>query len=89
VSAQQAKRSRRLLASLSTATSPLNMNIAGYQLHPLASARKGEWAESVSGSWRLVIRFEGENATDVDWVDYHEGQEENTWICVIPLTPAK
>ena len=71
VSAQQAKRLRRLLASLSTATSPLNMNIAGYQLHSLVGERKGEWAVSVSGNWRLVFRFEGENATDVDLVDYH------------------
>jgi proteic killer suppression protein len=71
VSAQHAKRLRRLLLSLSTATSPLNMNIAGYQLHPLVGERKGEWAVSVSGNWRLVFRFEGENATDVDLVDYH------------------
>jgi proteic killer suppression protein len=71
VNAQQAKRLRRLLASLATATSPLNMNIAGYQLHPLGGERKGEWAVSVSGNWRLVFRFEGENATDVDLVDYH------------------
>ena len=71
VSAQQAKRLRRLLASLATATSPLNMNIAGYQLHPLVGERKGEWAVSVSGNWRLVFRFEGENATDVDLVDFH------------------
>ncbi len=71
VGAQQAKRLRRLLASLSTATSPLNMNIAGYQLHPLLGERKGQWAVSVSGNWRLVFRFDGENATDVDLVDYH------------------
>ena len=71
VSAQQAKRLRRLLASLATATNPLNMNIAGYQLHPLVGERKGEWAVSVSGNWRRVFRFDGENATDVDLVDYH------------------
>jgi proteic killer suppression protein len=71
VSAQHVKRLRRLLVSLSTATSPLNMNIAGYQLHPLVGERKGEWAVSVSGNWRLVFRFDGENATDVDLVDYH------------------
>ena len=47
------------------------MNIAGYPLHQLAGKRKGEWAVSVSGNWRLVFRFEGENATDVDLVDYH------------------
>ena len=28
-------------------------------------------AVSVSGNWRLVFEFEGENATDVDLVDYH------------------
>ena len=71
VSAEQAKRLRRLLASLSTATSPMNMNIAGYQLHQLAGERKGQWAVSVSGNWRLVFRVDGENATDVDLVDYH------------------
>jgi proteic killer suppression protein len=71
VNAQQAKRLRRLLASLSTATGPLNMSIAGYQLHPLAGERRGEWAVSVSGNWRLVFRFEGEKATDVDLVDYY------------------
>ena len=71
VTAQQTNRLRRLLASLATATSPMNMNIAGYQLHPLVGERKGEWAVSVSGNWRLVFRFDGENATDVDLVDYH------------------
>jgi toxin HigB-1 len=71
VNAQHAKRLRRLLASLAAATNPLNMNIAGYQLHPLAGERKDEWAVSVSGNWRLVFRFDGENATDVDLVDYH------------------
>jgi len=55
MSAQQVKRLRRLLASLSTASSPLDMNIAGFQLHPLAGEKKGEWAVSVSGNWRLVF----------------------------------
>ena len=39
VNPQQAKRLRRLLASLSSATNPLNMNIAGFQLHPLGGER--------------------------------------------------
>jgi len=25
----------------------------------------------VSGNWRLVVEFEGENAMNVDLVDYH------------------
>jgi proteic killer suppression protein len=71
VNPQHAKRLRRLLAALSVAAGPLDMNIAGFQLHPLEGERKGEWAVSVSGNWRLVFRFDGENATDVDLVDYH------------------
>jgi toxin HigB-1 len=71
VNAQHAKRLQRLLLSLSTAESPLDMNIAGYRLHPLAGDLKGYWAVSVSGNWRLIFRFEGDDATDVDLVDYH------------------
>jgi proteic killer suppression protein len=26
----------------------------------------------VSGNWRIVFEFEGENATNVDLVDYHK-----------------
>ena len=26
---------------------------------------------SVSGNWRIVFRFEGAHASDVDLVDYH------------------
>ena len=47
------------------------MNIPGYNLHPLKGDRKGEWAMSVSGNWRITFRFEGEDATDVNLEDYH------------------
>jgi proteic killer suppression protein len=47
------------------------MSLPGYRLHPLKGERKGQWAVSVSGNWRLVFRFEDEHATNVDLVDYH------------------
>lgn len=47
------------------------MSLPGSGLHPLKGPLKGFWAVSVSGNWRLVFRFEGENATDVDLIDYH------------------
>ena len=28
------------------------------------------WAVSVSGTWRIVFRFEGRNVTDVNLLDY-------------------
>lgn len=71
IMAQQAKRLKALLAVLSTARAPSNMEIVGTRLHPLKGDLKGFWAVNVSGNWRLIFRFEGENATDVDLVDYH------------------
>ena len=32
---------------------------------------KGFWAVSVSGNWRVLFRFEDNNAVDVNYLDYH------------------
>jgi toxin HigB-1 len=71
INAQHAARLRRLLTSLNTSTRPAGLNLPGYRLHRLKGDREGQWAVSVSGNWRLVFEFEGEDATDVDLVDYH------------------
>ncbi len=71
INAQHAARLRRLLTTLNTSTGPAGMNLPGYRLHRLKGERQEQWAVSVSGNWRLVFEFEGENATDVDLVDYH------------------
>jgi toxin HigB-1 len=71
INPQHAARLRRLLTSLSASTGPSGMALPGYRLHPLRGDRKGEWAVSVSGNWRLVFEFEGEDAIGVDLVDYH------------------
>ena len=71
INAQHAARLRRLLTTLNTSTGPTGMNLPGYRLHRLRGERKEQWAVSVSGNWRLVFEFEGENPTDVDLVDYH------------------
>jgi proteic killer suppression protein len=47
------------------------MNAPGWKLHPPAGAFKDDWAVSVSRSWRLTFRFEGEDAVLVDYQDYH------------------
>ncbi len=39
--------------------------------HPLKGTSKGAWAVDVSGNWRVVFRFDGKDAVDVDYVDYH------------------
>ncbi len=50
---------------------PTGVNLPGYRLHRLKGDRKGQWVISVSGNWRMVFEFGGEDATDIDLVDYH------------------
>ncbi|MGH6620214.1 MAG: type II toxin-antitoxin system RelE/ParE family toxin [Alphaproteobacteria bacterium] len=40
-------------------------------LHPLKGGRKGQWAITINGPWRLVFRFEDGDAHDVEITDYH------------------
>ena len=40
-------------------------------LHPLRDDRKGQWAISVSGPWRLCFRFEDGDVLDVELIQYH------------------
>lgn len=69
---QQAARLRVLLTALDAATGPEQMALLpGARLHALKGDRKGQWAVWVSGNWRLVFKFDGEDATNLDLVDYH------------------
>jgi proteic killer suppression protein len=47
------------------------MRQPGYRLHVLRGPLAGYYAIVVSGNWRIVFRFEGGDAIDVDLVDYH------------------
>jgi len=72
INAQHAAWLRVLLTALNAATSPEQMNqLPGTRLHSLRGERKGQWAISVSGNWRLVFEFDGEDATNLDLLDYH------------------
>lgn len=71
VSAEHVRKLKQILAYLNVSREPQEMNLPGFKLHPLKGERKGQWAVSVSGKLRVVFEFEGENATNVDLVDYH------------------
>lgn len=64
-------RSQLILALLNVAREPSMMNAPGLRFHALAGNRKGQYAVSVSGNWRIVFEFAGQDATNVDLVDYH------------------
>jgi proteic killer suppression protein len=61
----------RILARLDIATCAGQMDLPGWKLHPLRGKRKGCWSIWVSGNWRIIFRFRGTDAVDVDLVDYH------------------
>ena len=61
----------RILARLDIASQPSDMDLPGYRLHPLRGELSGLWSVRVSGNWRIVFRFDGDNVRDVDLVDYH------------------
>ena len=60
-----------ILAVLNRARKPEDMNLPGFRLHRLKGDLKGFWSVTVRANWRIVFRFEGGNAYDVDLVDYH------------------
>ena len=64
-------RLRLQLIALETAASIEDMDIPGFRLHPLKGDRKGQWAISVSGNWRLTFEFRDGNAYILNYEDYH------------------
>jgi proteic killer suppression protein len=60
-----------ILAALDAAEAPNDVDIAGWRLHPLKGARRGEWSVGVSGNWRVTFRFDKNNVIDVNYEDYH------------------
>jgi|TARA_R110000772_G_scaffold196986_2_gene307747 proteic killer suppression protein len=71
IQANHAKRLRMQLAALDTAVEIDDLDIPGYVLHPLKGNRKGIWAITVSGNWRLTFEFSDGNAYLLDYEDYH------------------
>lgn len=71
IQAAHAGKLRIQLTALAYATDPGDMNAPGWRLHRLSGDRAKFYAVSVSGNWRLVFRFDGQDAIDVDYLDYH------------------
>ena len=71
IPADRAARIERMLDLLDASGHPQDMNLPGYQWHPLKGKRKGTYAVAVSGNVRMTFRFDGKDAIDVDLEDYH------------------
>ena len=71
IQAKHAKRLHLILTLLGAASRPEQMNAPGLRLHPLHGKLGDFWSVDVSGNWRVIFRFEGGHAVEVDYVDYH------------------
>jgi len=63
-----------LLAMLDAATSLNDLSpLKSVGLHKLTGNRKGQWAMTVNGPWRICFAFRKGDAYNVEIVDYHKG----------------
>jgi len=68
---EHASKLGRMLDRLDASTSPQDMNLPGYRLHELKGDMQSYWSVTVSGNWRMVFYFVGQDAYQVDYKDYH------------------
>jgi len=63
---------KMILARLETIQNPSDMNLPGFYFHPLqGSKKKKQYAVKVDKNWRVIFKFDGTDAYDVDYIDYH------------------
>jgi proteic killer suppression protein len=60
-----------ILARLDEADSARAIDLPGYRLHELKGDLKNYWSVTVRANWRIIFRFEGIDAWDVELIDYH------------------
>jgi toxin HigB-1 len=71
IQAAHANRLRLQLAKLDSSSTPDDMDLPGWKLHPLKGDKKGQWAVWVDQNWRMTFKIEGGHATIVNYQDYH------------------
>lgn len=60
-----------ILQQLNAAIKPEDMNTPGMGFHKLKGNLMGYFAVTIKCNWRIIFQFEGENATLLDYLDYH------------------
>jgi len=71
LSSEQLRKLTSILTLLEAATTPQDLNQPGFGLHSLSGELAGFWSVKVTANYRIIFRFEGEDATDIDYLDYH------------------
>jgi toxin HigB-1 len=71
IQAHHARRLQLILTRLDASVCPEDMDLPGLRLHKLKGQLKDFYSVTVQANWRVIFRFEGNNAYDIDYVDYH------------------
>ncbi len=71
INPKHANKIRRQLAVLDRAIQPEDMNLPGWDLHPLSGNLSGHWSVKVNGNWRITFMFENNDPVLGDYQDYH------------------
>lgn len=71
INAQHADKIHDILQVLDVATAPEEMNLPGLKFHKLQGDLKGFYAVTVRANWRIIFKFEGQDAILIDYQDYH------------------
>jgi proteic killer suppression protein len=71
IQSAHSKRLRLVLGRLSASAMAQDMDLPGLHLHQLRGKHRGRWSVRVSGNWRITFKFDGHDAIDVDYEDYH------------------
>lgn len=64
-------RIRRRLVALDQSGRPEDMNIPGFNFHALQGPPPPRYTVHVNGPWCITFSFDGEDAVDVDFEQYH------------------
>ncbi len=71
IQSAHSKRLRLILGRLNASTTPQDMDLPGLYFHQLRGKHRGRWSVRVSGKWRVTFNFDGLDAVEVDYEDYH------------------
>lgn len=56
---------------LDAAEAPEDMNVPGYDFHPLKGFKPTRYTVHVNGPWCITFEFDGTSAAKVDFEQYH------------------
>ena len=72
INPMHAQKLKRILSVLDQTHDPAPLlTFPGYHAHQLSGDLNNFWSLRVSGNWRVIFRFIGDDVELVDYLDYH------------------